>query len=490
MTTVRIVLDAHHLRGLGRNESRFADLAAAFADGSRTLHVPAALLSRLAADLQPAEISRILQLARIVPSRRSDLAACFAGDAQDLDALSLRAAERVLAHAFITEQEALRGRSDVCTLAGLEPHLQNRRLPLQFTDLAQPQADHLEALDERLERVLRHGQYIMGPEVRELETALARRLGVKHAISVSNGTVAIELALRALRIGPGDEVITIPFTWISTAEVIPWVGATPVFVDIRPDTFCMDPELLAAAITPRTRAVIPVSLFGQMPRLEEINALAARHGIAVIEDAAQSFGATRHGRASGACSTLATTSFFPSKPLGCYGDGGAVFTDDDRLADLVRALRTHGGLVRHHHTEVGTNARMDTLQAAIVLANLGHFDAATAQRQAAAAEYSAQLTAHGLAGPVTDTGNSHVWAQYTIRVADRAAAAARLTAAGIPHAIYYPACVHQQPAFAQLMRTPQPLEASAAAAREVLSLPMHGHLDAATIRRTVAILAG
>lgn len=490
MHPYRIVLDVEHLRALALSAPRLLEFTAQLAAGRYQLHISAALLGRLAADLPTEGVQRLLALASIVPSRRSDLTAWLGTDQSNPDMLSTITAERILAHALVSAVPRLLARNDTCTLDGLERHLATRQLPYQFTDLAQPQAEHLEAIDQRIEQVLAHGRFIMGPEVQELETALARRLGVKHAISVSNGTVAIELALRALRIGPGDEVITIPFTWISTAEVIPWVGATPVFVDIRPDTFCMDPELLAAAITPRTKAIIPVSLFGQMPRLEEINALAARHGIAVIEDAAQSFGATRHGRASGACSTLATTSFFPSKPLGCYGDGGAVFTDDDRLADTVRALRTHGGLVRHHHTEIGTNARMDTLQAAIVLANLGHFDAATAQRQAAAAEYSVQLAAHHLTPPLIDAGNSHVWAQYTIRVADRAAAAARLTAAGIPHAIYYPTCVHQQPAFTQLMRTPQPLEASAAAAREVLSLPMHGHLDAATIRRTVAILAG
>lgn len=487
--TDRLVLDFNSLTALALGDPRFATIAAGLLSGRWSLHIPAALIPRLEPAIALPATAGLLAQAQVIPSRRSDLQAWLSGSPAGVDAITTAAAERVLAHALVTDSPALLTRADACTAEGLLRHLEAIKRPQHFTDLAQPQADHLEAIDEHIERVLRHGQFIMGPEVKELESALARRVGVKHAITVSNGTVAIELALRALRIGPGDEVITVPFTWISTAEVIPWVGATPVFVDIRPDTFCLDPDRLEAAITARTKAIIPVSLFGQMPELERINDIAARHGIAVIEDAAQSFGATRQGKPSGAWTTLATTSFFPSKPLGCYGDGGAVFTDDDALATTVRALRTHGGLVRHHHTEVGTNGRMDTLQAAITLAQLEYVDAAARARCHAAERYSA-LLAGNVAIPVIDQGNSHVWAQYTVRVPDRAAAVARLTAAGIPLAVYYPACIHQQPAFARFQTPALPLTASEAAASEVLSLPMHGHLTTADIERTATILLG
>ena len=239
---------------------------------------------------------------------------------------------------------------------------------LEFIDLKTQQDGIRPALERNLHRVLHHGQYILGPEIAELETALAEYVGVKHCLTVASGTDSLEIALRALGIGPGDEVLTVPFTWISSAEIIGLVGATPVFVDIEPESFNIDVAKIEAAITSRTKAILPVSLFGQMPDYATINAIAARHGLTVIEDAAQSFGATQHGRRSCGVTTIASTSFFPAKPLGCYGDGGALFTDDDKLAERMRAIRTHGGIRRHHHPLLGMNGRFDTLQAAVLLA--------------------------------------------------------------------------------------------------------------------------
>src|ERR1051325_7117354 len=245
---------------------------------------------------------------------------------------------------------------------------------MEFIDLKRQYNVYKNDIDARMRAVLDHGQFIMGPEIAELERKLAEYVGVKHCITVASGTVSLEIALRALEIGPGDEVITVPFTWISTAEVIGLVGATPVFVDIEPLTYNIDVDQIEAAITPRTRAIIPVNLFGQLPDYSRINAIAARHNITVIEDAAQSFGAKQNGKRSCAVSRIGSTSFFPAKPLGCYGDGGALFTDEDALAERMRAIRTHGGVKRHYHTVLGMNARFDTIQAAILLAKLPRFE--------------------------------------------------------------------------------------------------------------------
>src|SRR5437879_618083 len=239
---------------------------------------------------------------------------------------------------------------------------------MEFIDLKEQYRRYKLETDGRMERVLTHGHFIMGPEITELEQSLASYIGVKHCITVSSGTTSLEIALRALDIGPGDEVITVPFTWISTAEVIGLVGARPVFVDIEAGTYNIDIESIEKAITPHTKALLPVNLFGQMPDYERINAIAARHSLPVIEDAAQSFGATQRGRRSCGLTTIGSTSFFPAKPLGCYGDGGALFTNDDKLGERMKAIRTHGGLKRHHHPFLGTNGRFDTLQAAVLLA--------------------------------------------------------------------------------------------------------------------------
>ena len=262
---------------------------------------------------------------------------------------------------------------------------------MQFIDLQEQYRRHKAAIDAAIHAVLDHGQFIMGPEIRALEMELAAYVGVKHAITVASGTDSLEIALRALGIGAGDEVITVPFTWISSAEVIGLVGAKPVFVDIEADTYNIDIDQIEAAIKPRTKAIMPVSLFGQMPDMNRINAIAARHGIPVIEDAAQSFGATQHGKRSCSVSRISSTSFFPAKPLGCYGDGGALFTDDDALAETMRAIRTHGGVKRHHHPFLGMNGRFDTIQAAIVRAKLPHFQAEVEARGRIGARYSELL---------------------------------------------------------------------------------------------------
>jgi UDP-2-acetamido-2-deoxy-ribo-hexuluronate aminotransferase len=349
-------------------------------------------------------------------------------------------------------------------------------IKMEFIDCKEQYRRYKTEIDERMRAVLAHGQYVMGPEVFELEQALAKYVGVKHCITGSSGTHTLEMALRALGIGPGDEVITVPFTWISTAEVIPLVGARPVFVDIAPETFNINIDLLAAAITSRTKAILPVNLFGQMPDYDRINALAAEHGLPVIEDAAQSFGAEQRGRKSGGVTTIGSTSFFPAKPLGCFGDGGALFSNDDPLADKMRAIRTHGGAQRHHHPLLGTNGRFDTIQAAVLLGKLPHFEWEVQERARIGARYSAALKDFCVVPPVAP-GNTHVYAQYTIRLPNRDQVAEKLKKMGIPTAVYYPKCLHEQPVFAKLGYNLGDFPVSEKASQEVLSLPMHPFLS-------------
>lgn len=339
---------------------------------------------------------------------------------------------------------------------------------MQFNDLKRQHARHAAAIEARMAAVLEHTQFILGPEVAELEAALAARVKSAHCIGVSSGTQALELALRALGVGPGDEVITTPFSWVSSAEVIALVGAKPVFVDIEPRGFGLDPRGLQNAFTARTRAVLVVSLYGQMPELEAISELASARDLPVIEDAAQSFGARRGGVSSCAATRIGCTSFFPTKPLGGYGDGGAVFTSDDALAARIRALRAHGSHDRKSFELVGTNARLDTLQAAVLLAKLPALDEELAERRQLAERYERALAGR-VQTPETLPGNEHVFAQYTLRLPRRDAVAAALRAEGIPTQVHYARGLHQQPAFrASAASMPE----TERAAREVLSLPL------------------
>lgn len=343
---------------------------------------------------------------------------------------------------------------------------------MEFIDLKEQQARIKEALDARIAGVLSHGRYIMGPEVAELEERLADCVGVRHAIGVSSGTDALLISLMALGVGAGDEVITTPFSFIATAETIALLGAKPVFVDIDPRTYNIDPALIESAITIRTKAIMPVSLYGQCADFDAINTIANRHGIPVIEDGCQSFGATYKGRRSCGLSTLGCTSFFPSKPLGSYGDGGMCFTDDDELARAMREIRVHGQDRRYHHPRIGVNGRLDTLQAAVLLAKLEVFDDEVEARARIGARYT-ELLKDYVGVPFIEAHNTSVYAQYTIRVKDRDWVRASLQEAGIPSAVHYPVSLNRQPALACNVR----FEHAEQAASEVLSLPMHPYLN-------------
>lgn len=353
---------------------------------------------------------------------------------------------------------------------------------IDFIDLKTQQQRIYPELERRMKAVLDHGQYIMGPEIAELEEKLASYVGVSHCIAVASGTDALLIALMALGIGPGDEVITTPFTFIATGEMIALLGATPVFVDIDPQSYNLDPAQIEAAITPRTKAIMPVSLYGQCAEFDAINAVAARHSLAVIEDACQSFGATYKGRRSCGLSTVGCTSFFPSKPLGCYGDGGACFTDDEKLAARMRQVRAHGQDRRYHHPVIGVNGRMDTLQAAILLAKLEVFPDEVEARKSVGAKYS-DLLDGALVTPFIGPANTSVFAQYTVQVRDRDAMQKRLQAKGIPTAVHYPVPLHLQPAFAHLAQPKGKFLHAETAAEKVMSLPMHPYLTDAEILR-------
>lgn len=357
---------------------------------------------------------------------------------------------------------------------------------MDFIDLKTQYQRLKPEIDAAIGRVLAHGQYILGPEVAELEEKLAQYTGAKHCITVANGTDALQIAQMALGIGPGDEVITPGFNYIATAETVALLGAKPVYVDVDPRTYNLDPTLLEAAITPRTKAIVPVSLFGQCADYDAINAVAARHGITVIEDAAQSFGATYKGRKSCNLTTIACTSFFPSKPLGCYGDGGAIFTSDDELAKVMRQIARHGQDRRYHHVRVGVNSRLDTLQAAILLPKLRLLDEEAAQRQKVAQGYTAMLNQAGIiTTPHIDIYNSSAWAQYTIQVADRARVQSEMRKQGVPTAVHYPVPLNMQPAVADPHAR---LPVGDAVAEKVMSLPMHPELNADTQARIAVAL--
>jgi UDP-2-acetamido-2-deoxy-ribo-hexuluronate aminotransferase len=357
---------------------------------------------------------------------------------------------------------------------------------LPFIDLKSQYAALKPSIDARIQRVLDHGQYIMGPEVKELEEQLAAYVGARHCITVASGTEALLIALLALDLKPGDEVITTPFTFAATVEVIALLGGVPVYVDIEPDTCNIDATLIEAAITPKTRAIMPVSLYGQVADMDEINAIAARHGgIPVIEDAAQSFGASYRGKRSCGLSTWGATSFFPSKPLGCYGDGGALFTDDDALAQAAREIRVHGQSARYTHTRVGVGGRMDTLQCAIVLGKLERFDWEVAQRLAIGARYQQMLAELPLQRLEVREDRDCVWAQFTVMLDSRDAVQKALNEAGIPTAIHYPKPLHRQPAYA---RPELSFPHAEAAAQRVISLPMSADLTETQQDAVVAAL--
>lgn len=343
---------------------------------------------------------------------------------------------------------------------------------MEFIDLKQQYRLYKNEIDKGIHEVLDQASFIMGPQVKTLEASLAQYVGVKHCISASSGTDTLMMALMALGIGPGDEVITVPFTWISSTEVIGLVHATPVFVDIDPETFNIDVSKIENAITHRTKAILAVSLFGQMPDYAAINAIAAKYGIAVIEDGAQSFGASQNGKKSCGVTLIGSTSFFPAKPLGCYGDGGALFTNDDKLAARMRAIRTHGGEQRHHHPYLGINGRLDTIQAAVLIAKLAHFPDEVKSREAIGARYSALLQDCCVV-PKVQKGNTHVYAIYTIRTPERDVLSQHLKDKNIPSAVYYPKCVHEQPVFAYLGYEKGSFPEAEKAAQEVISLPMH-----------------
>lgn len=359
---------------------------------------------------------------------------------------------------------------------------------MQFTDLKTQYGALKPAIDARIQQVLDHGQYIMGPEVGELEAALAAFTGTRHCITVASGTEALLIALMALGLQPGDEVITSPFTFAATAEVIALLGAVPVFVDVQPDTCNIDPSQIEAAITPRTRALMPVSLYGQVADMAEINAIAARHGLPVIEDAAQSFGASYQGRRSAGLSTFGATSFFPSKPLGCYGDGGALFTDDDALARAAREIRVHGQSARYTHTRIGVGGRMDTLQCAVVLAKLPRFEWELARRHALGARYGQALAGLNLDLLSVRADRDCVWGQYTVFVEQREAVQQALKERGVPTAVHYPRPLHRQGAY-QRFAPAGGCPVSDAVAARVLSLPMSADLSEADQDQVVAALA-
>lgn len=367
---------------------------------------------------------------------------------------------------------------------------------MEFIDL-KTQYQLLKAdIDAGIQRVLGHGQYILGPEVAELEEKLAAYTGSKYCISVANGTDALQIAQMALGIGHGDEVITPGFTYIATAETVALLGAKPVYVDIDPRTYNLDPALLDTAITPRTKAIVPVSLYGQCADFDAINAIAAKHGIPVIEDAAQSFGATYKSRKSCNLSTIACASFFPSKPLGCYGDGGAIFTNDDELAKVMRQIARHGQDRRYHHVRVGVNSRLDTIQAAILLPKLAVLDEELKARQRVAERYSelfesviaseALQSTFSITTPYLASNNTSAWAQYTIQVPYRDAIQEQLKQAGVPTAVHYPIPLNKQPAVANISAH---LPVGDKVASHVISLPMSAYHSCADQDRVVSALA-
>ncbi|BBH54050.1 DegT/DnrJ/EryC1/StrS family aminotransferase [Fluviispira sanaruensis] len=346
---------------------------------------------------------------------------------------------------------------------------------MPFIDLSRQQHRIRDSLEQKIKNVLDHGQYIMGPEVKELENMLANYVGVKHCVSVANGTDALLIAMLALDIKANDEIITSPFTFIATSEMIALLGAKPIYVDIHEQTYNIDPSQIEKAITERTKAIIPISIYGQCANMNEINEIAKKYNIPVIEDGAQSFGATHYDKKSCSLSKIGCTSFFPSKPLGCYGDGGACFTDDNEIAERMRSIRVHGQKERYHHTQIGINGRMDTLQAAILIAKLEIFEEEVILRNKLGDKFNALLKDYYMT-PYIEKQNTSVYAQYTLRVGNRSQFMHNLKEIGIPTAIHYPTPAHLQPAFFDPKYPHKSLPISEKVASEVVSLPFHPYL--------------
>ena len=361
---------------------------------------------------------------------------------------------------------------------------------MQFIDLKTRHKLIGDKINARIQKVMNHGQFILGPEVLELEQKLAEYSGSKYCVTVSSGTDSLLIALMALGVGAGDEVITVPYTWISTAEVIALLGAKPVFVDIRSDTWNMDETQVEDAITVNTKAIMPVSIYGQCSDMETINSIAFNHGLPVIEDAAQSFGAIYKEKKSCNLSTIGSTSFFPSKPLGCYGDGGALFTNDDELAEKFRWIRVHGQERKHHHPILGLNGRFDTIQAAILLEILEVFPDEVAKRQEIGKSYTSRLSnLNVLESPTVDQYNTSVFAQYTILSKTRESIQSKLKENYIPSVSYYSVPLHLQAVFENLGHKRGNFPVAEQVANQCLSLPMSPYLSEQDQSRIIDVIS-
>ncbi|MFQ5468985.1 MAG: DegT/DnrJ/EryC1/StrS family aminotransferase [Gammaproteobacteria bacterium] len=358
---------------------------------------------------------------------------------------------------------------------------------MQFIDLKSQYGLISDQINQRIKTVLDHGKFIMGPEILELEENLSEYVGVKYCISVSSGTDALLIAMMALDIGVGDEVITTPFSFVASSETIKILGAKPVFADIDPDTYNLDPINLEELVTPKTRAIMPVSLYGQCSDFDRINKIADKYHIPVIEDGAQSFGATYKGRKSCSLSTIGCTSFFPSKPLGGYGDGGAIFTNDHNLAKAIAQIRVHGQDKRYHHTRIGVNGRLDTIQAAVLLEKFKIFPDEVFKRRDVASNYT-NLLNEKVKVPVIKPENESVFAQYTIEVNNRDSVIDQLKKQDIPSAVHYPIPLHLQPAFASLDLREGTLPVVEGISKRVMSLPMHPYLEEADQFKVVSAI--
>jgi UDP-2-acetamido-2-deoxy-ribo-hexuluronate aminotransferase len=349
-------------------------------------------------------------------------------------------------------------------------------MKVDFANLTKAYLEHKEAIDEAMNNVVSSSRFIMGKEIEELEKQLQQYTSSKHAITCASGTDALILAMMALDIKPGDEIITSPFTFIASAETIAFLGAIPVFVDIDEATYNIDAGQIEGKITKKTKAIMPVSLYGQIADMDTINNLAEKYDLAVIEDAAQSFGATYKGEKSCNLSTIGCTSFFPAKPLGCFGDGGALFTNNPELTDKIKSIRVHGQTERYIHKYIGIGGRLDTLQAAILIEKLKYYDKDVMRRQEVAKKYNEHLIEHTTI-PFVEEYNSSVWAQYSIRVKNRDKIQTSLKEKGIPTAVHYPKPLHLQECFEYLKHTKGDFPISERVSQEIMSLPMNPYLS-------------